>query len=112
MSLTCKLTELNHKKEHIMASFKFKGSDLYTSSHHKIASINGTGIYDEHLHKVATIKGSDIYDEHLHKVATVIGTDIYDEHKRRIATMNDVKRSIDGATGGTSIVGLWLFFVR
>jgi len=26
--------------------------------------------------------------------------------------MNDVKRSIDGATGGTSIVGLWLFFVR
>jgi hypothetical protein len=53
-----------------------------------------------------------ILDEHLHKVATVIGTDIYDEHKRRIATMNDVKRSIDGATGGTSIVALWLFFVR
>lgn len=31
-----------------MASFKFKGSDLYTSSNHKIATIKGTRIYDGH----------------------------------------------------------------
>ena len=79
-----------------MANYKFDGSYLYTSSNHKIASIKGTVIYDEHNHKVATVKGNDIYDE----------------HNRRFATMNDVKRSIDGAMGGTLIVGLWLFFVR
>jgi len=79
-----------------MASFKFKGSDLYTLSNHKIASIKGTGIYDEHNPKVETVKGADIYNE----------------SNIKFATMNDVKRSIDGSIGGTSIVGLWLFFVR
>ncbi len=94
-----------------MAYFKFSGSDLYASSH-KVATIDGNKIYDEHHHQVATIKGNEIYDEHNHKVATVKGTDIYDEHYSKIATMNDVKKSIDGAIGGTSIVGLWWFFVK
>jgi len=102
----------DHIKEHIMASFKFAGSDLFTSANHKIASIKGPGVFDERNHKVATINGGKIFNDHNHQVATVKGSDIYDEHNRKIATMSDVKRDIDGAMGGASIVALWLFFVR
>ncbi|MFH1373834.1 MAG: hypothetical protein ABII79_08575 [bacterium] len=79
-----------------MASYKMRGSDLY----------------DARNHKVATIRGDDIYDERNHKVATVRSGDVYDDRNHKIASVGDVKKTIDGAMGGTSVVGLWLFFVR
>ena len=79
-----------------MTNYKLRGNDLYTSSGHHIASLKGSYIYDEHGHKVATLRGTDVYDEHGHKIATI----------------NDIKKEIDGAMGGISIVAFWLFFVR
>ena len=106
--------ELSKKtvKETIMSKYKLKGNDLYDPYSHRIATIKGANIYDEHIHKVATIKGNDIYNEHGNKVATLRGLDICDGHSHKIATLNDVHKAIDGAMGGASIVGLWLFFVR
>ncbi len=99
-------------KETIMTKYKLKGNDLYNSCSHRIATIKGANIYDEHIHRVATIKGNDIYNEHGHKVATLKGSDICDEHGHKIASLNDVRKAIDGAIGGATIVGLWFFFVR
>ncbi len=94
-----------------MASFKFSGNDLFMGSN-KIASIRGTGIYNKQSNKVATVKGNEIFNASSTKVATVNGTDIYNKAGNKFATMSDVKRDIDGAMGGASIVALWLFFVR
>ncbi len=99
-------------KETIMTKYKLKGNDLYNSYSHRIATIKGANIYDEHHHRVATINGSNIYDEHHRRVATINGSNIYDEHSHKIASLNDVRKAIDGAIGGASIAGLWLFFVR
>jgi hypothetical protein len=59
-----------------------------------------------------TMKGSDLFDSHNHKVAAIRGSDVYDDHNKKIWTMNDVKKGIDGAMGGVSVVALWLFFAR
>jgi len=95
-----------------MADFKMTASDLFTSSNHKVATVRGSDIYDERNHKVATVRGNDIYDERNHKVATVRGSDVYDERNSKIASIGDVKKAIDGAMGGVTVVALWLFFVR
>jgi hypothetical protein len=95
-----------------MTDFKMKGSELFDSHNHKVATLRGNDVLDEHSHKVATIRGSDILDEHNHKFASVKGSDILDEHNHKFASVNDVKKVIDGAMGGVSVVALWLFFVR
>jgi hypothetical protein len=82
--------------EETMAGFKMRGTELL----------------DGHSHKIATVRGNDILDEHSHKVATVRANDILDEHNHKISTLRDVKKTIDGAMGGVTVVALWLFFVR
>jgi hypothetical protein len=98
--------------EETMAGFKMRGTELLDGHSHKIATVRGNDILDEHSHKVATVRANDILDEHNHKVATVRGDDILDEHNHKISTLRDVKKTIDGAMGGVTVVALWLFFVR
>ena len=45
------------------------------------------------------------------RLAEFDGRDIRDSHGSRIATIDDVKKSIEGI-GGSSLVAMWLFFVR
>jgi sporulation protein YlmC with PRC-barrel domain len=103
----------NKTSEEIMgAAFKLKGNDLFDNHGHKLAIVKGNDVYDNHGHKVAVIKGTDIYDDHGHKKAILKGTDIYDDHTHKIGTVKDVQKVIDGATGGPSVVALWLFFAK
>ena len=95
-----------------MADYKMISSDLFDSRNHKIATVRGNDIFDERNHKVASIRGNDIYDERNYKVATVRGSDVYDERNSKSSSLSDVKRTIDGAMGGVTVVALWLFFVR
>jgi len=100
------------KEEGAMANFKMKGNALFDKSGHKLATVKGTYIYDHVNRKVAAIKGECIYDAKNRKVATVKGSNIYDEHNRRIAAVEDVRKAIEGAMGGATVVALWLFFIR
>ncbi len=79
-----------------MAKFTLKGNDLN----------------DDHGHLKARVAGNDINDDHGHLVARVAGVAINDDHGHKFATLDDVKRAIQGATGKTTDVALWLYFAR
>ncbi len=95
-----------------MAEYKLKGSDLYDSKSNKLATIKGNDIYDNRSNKVGVVRGMEIYDSRQNKLAFVKGSDIYDARHNKIGTLDSVKKTIEGATGGTSLAAFWLFFVR
>jgi len=53
-----------------------------------------------------------IYDDHSHKIASVKGPDVYDDHSHKIGSVDKIRKEIDGAMGGVSVVALWLLFCR
>ncbi|MCB9222000.1 MAG: hypothetical protein H6615_09290 [Ignavibacteria bacterium] len=58
------------------------------------------------------MRGSDLFDNRNSKIGTLRGNDIYDSRNSKISTLNNVKKEIDGAIGGVSLVAFWIIFVR
>jgi rRNA processing protein Gar1 len=106
------LTAQKSKEVLGMADFKMSGDTLYDRSNRKIGFVRGNDIFDSSNRKVASVKGSDIFDSASRKVGSLRGIDIYDAQNRKIGTISDVKKEIDGAMGGASVVALWLSFIR
>jgi len=93
-----------------MANYKFDGKDL-RSQGKKVAYIDRKYIRDARGMKRGEFDEEDIRDANGRKVAQFDGQVIRDSSNARIGTLDDVKEAIDGI-GGTSLVAMWLLFVR
>jgi sporulation protein YlmC with PRC-barrel domain len=94
-----------------MADYKFDGKELRDRRGSRIGVFDGKYICDGHGSRVGEIDNKYFRDSHGSRLAEFDGKDIRDSHGSRIATIDDVKKSIEGI-GGTSLVAMWLFFVR
>jgi sporulation protein YlmC with PRC-barrel domain len=101
----------NHNVEGNMADYKFDREELRDRHGSKVAVLDGKYIRDHHGSKLGEIDGKYFRDSHGARVAEFDGRDVRDSHGSRIATIDDVKKSIEGI-GGSSLVAMWLFFVR
>jgi hypothetical protein len=93
-----------------MADYKFDGRELREKGS-KIGVLNGNNVCDAHGSKVGTLDGKCIRDSYGSKVAEFDGNDVRDSHGSKIATIDGIKKNVDGI-GGTSLVAMWLFFIR
>lgn len=93
-----------------MTGYKFDGKELREKGS-KIGTLEGNNIRDAHGSKVGMIDGKFIRDSHGSKVAEFDGKDLRDSHGSKIATIDGIKKDVDGI-GGTSLVAMWLFFIR
>jgi sporulation protein YlmC with PRC-barrel domain len=94
-----------------MADYKFDGKELRDRRGSRLGTLDGKYIRDSHGSRMGEIDNKYFRDSHGSRLAEFDGKDIRDSHGSRVATIDEVKKSIDGI-GGTSLVAMWLFFVR
>jgi sporulation protein YlmC with PRC-barrel domain len=94
-----------------MAEYKFDRNELRDRHGSKVAVLDGKYIRDNRGSRWGEIDGKYFKDSHGARLAEFDGRDVRDSHGSRIASIDDVKKSIDGI-GGSSLVAMWLFFVR
>jgi hypothetical protein len=95
-----------------MSDFELRGGALYSHSGQKVGELDSNRFRDSHGSTVGSIDGSDIRDASWRKVGTLDGNHIRDGDGRGIATLDDAKKSIRNATGGASLAGFYLLFIR
>jgi hypothetical protein len=94
-----------------MADYKFHRDELRDRRGSKVAVLDGKYIRDHHGKKLGEIDGKYFRDSHGVKLADIDGRYVRDSHGSKIASIDDVEDSIEGI-GGSSLVAMWLFFVR
>lgn len=77
-----------------------------------MGGLQGDVLRDAGGHLLLKIDGDDIRDASGKKIASVTGDDVRDSSGRKIATLADIRKSIDGALGGVSLVAIWLAWLR
>lgn len=93
-----------------MAKYKFDSSYMRHSGR-TIARINGEKVYDGKGRLAGRFKDERIFDGKGRPAGRFDGKYVFDSRGRRVADRRQVEKDIDG-NGGTSLVALWLLFVR
>ena len=102
--------KIKKKQEVIMADYKIDGKYLKDRHGSKLGEFDGRYFKDSHGSKVGEVDKNYIKDSHGHKVAELDGKYIKVEGRKE-TDMDHIQRMIDGS-GGISLVGFWVLFVR
>ena len=77
-----------------------------------VGKISGQLIRDSSGKTIAKIDKDQIKDASGHTIGKLSGECLKDSSGHTLIKMNDIRKSIEGGTGGTTLAAIWLLFVR
>lgn len=94
-----------------MVRIKISG-DYIKEGGRTIGKVSGKYIKDSSGRTLAKIDKDYIKNSSGRTIGKISGSYLKDSSGRTLSSMNDIRKSIDGAIGGTTLAAIWLLFVK
>ena len=85
--------------------------DIIKEGGRTIGKISGQFIKDSTGRTIAKVDGDRIKDNTGHTIGHLTGDYLKDSSGHTLIKMGDIRKSIDGIAGGTTLAAIWLLFV-
>ena len=94
-----------------MKNIKLVGDNIKEGGRN-VGRLSGQYIKDSNGRTIARIDGDNIKDGSGRTIGRLNGSYLKDSGGRTLVKMDDIRKSIDGGIGGTTLAAIWLLFVR